>query len=99
MQAYRWLACQHCGIDDGTVCGAHSNWAVHGKGKSIKASDDRCASLCAMCHHDIDQGKHLSEQERKSIWWQAHVRTIHLLRCMGVWPRDICPPDTSRNPF
>jgi hypothetical protein len=47
MKAYRLICCQHCGRDDGTVCGAHSNWAVHGKGRSIKASGSSGSSPAA----------------------------------------------------
>ena len=88
MEAYRAIPCQHCGRDDGTVCGAHSNWAEHGKGKSIKASDVYCASLCSRCHSSIDQGYHLTELERRAIWTQAHIKTVDLLKKMGAWPME-----------
>ncbi len=44
MRAYGKIPCQHCGADDGTVVGAHSNWSCHGKGRGIKARDVYCAS-------------------------------------------------------
>jgi hypothetical protein len=98
--AYRAIPCQHCGIDDGTVCAAHSNWAVHGHGLGIKASDDYCASLCAACHVPIlDQGSKLSELERQVMWWLAHVKTIAELVRRGLWPKAIRVPDTDRCPF
>jgi ferredoxin len=56
MEMYRTIPCQNCGADDGTVCGAHSNLAEHGKGRGIKASDEYCASLCNRCHVWLDQG-------------------------------------------
>lgn len=93
MVAYRAIPCQNCGREDGTVCGAHSNWAEHGKGKSIKASDNYCASLCSRCHSTIDQGYHLSDIERKSIWTLAHIKTVNLLKKLGLWPTEIEYPE------
>lgn len=100
MAAYRSIPCQHCGRDDGTVVGAHSNWACHGHGKGIKASDDFAASLCTACHVPIlDQGSKLSRQERQAMWWLAHVKTIAELVRRGLWPESIRVPDTERCPF
>lgn len=75
----RNFPCQHCGIDDGTVVAAHSNQLRDGKGKGIKASDYRIASLCFKCHAELDQGKNLSKQERLEMWEEAHRKTIALL--------------------
>lgn len=89
MKAYRCIPCQHCGTDDGTVCGAHSNWAEHGKGRSIKASDEFCASLCFRCHSELDQGKHLDADERKAMWTEARRRTVDALTRVNLWPKNI----------
>ena len=99
MKAYRLIPCQHCGANDGTVCGAHSNWAIHGKGMSEKADDNRCASLCFLCHSMLDQGSKLLEDERKALWWRAHVSTLVLLAKHRLWPRDVLFPDIETNPF
>jgi hypothetical protein len=100
MKAYRAIPCQHCGIDDGTVCGAHANWSVFGKGGHIKADDNRAASLCARCHVPIlDQGSHLTRDERKAMFWAAHVRTVERLVHLGLWPASAPIPDTENNPF
>jgi hypothetical protein len=99
MKAYRLIPCQHCGSDDGTVCGAHSNWAVHGKGKSIKADDNRCASLCSTCHGELDQGSRLTENERKALWWTAHQDTVQELLERRLWPKGVPVPDYTTNPF
>lgn len=99
-ESYRLIPCQHCGADDGSVCCAHSNWSVHGKGGGIKADDSRGASLCHNCHILIlDQGKDLDQDQRKAMWWGAHVKTLHLLRRRGLWPSHILIPDTSAYPF
>jgi hypothetical protein len=80
------LPCQCCG-NDYQVQAAHSNWAEHGKGKGIKASDIYCAALCLKCHYEIDQGKNLTKEQRKEIWTNAHIKTIrHLKDC---WPKEI----------
>jgi hypothetical protein len=99
MHAYRLIPCQNCGRDDGTVCGAHSNWAVHGKGKSMKADDNRCASLCWVCHSLLDQGSRLTEDERKAQWWGAHVKTVMELAARGLWPPGVPVPNIACNPF
>lgn len=94
-EAYRLIPCQFegCGIDDGTVCCCHSNWAVHGKGGRIKASDDRAASGCAKCHAELDSGKAWSEAEKQRRFWIAHYLSVTRLVGDGHWPRDIPVPD------
>ena len=99
-EAYRLIPCQHCGRDDGTVCCAHSNWGIHGKGKSIKADDSLGASLCAACHVPLlDQGSALGRAERQALWWAAHVKTVTLLLADGHWPAGVPVPDTSTFPW
>lgn len=92
MEAYRKIPCQHCGSDDGTVCGAHSNWG-YGRGKGIKADDNRCASLCFKCHQDLDQGSRMTKDERVTMWTIAHRRTVRTLLARGEWPMDVPVPD------
>jgi len=84
------LACQNCGIDNG-VQAAHSNWGG-GKGKGIKADDNLVAALCLKCHYEIDQGAHLSKDERKEMWQKAHERTINNLVESNQWPKDVPIP-------
>jgi hypothetical protein len=72
----RQLPCQHCGIDDGTVVAAHSNQLRDGKGRGLKASDYRIASLCYTCHSEIDQGKRLNKADRVQMFEDAHRSTI-----------------------
>ena len=98
-EAYRLIPCQNCGREDGTVCCAHANWAIFGKGGSVKASDDCAASLCFTCHSELDQGAGLSREERKALWWAAHVKTLKLLSDLGLWPAEIPVPDTRTNPW
>lgn len=93
MEAYRAIPCQNCGRDDGTVCGAHSNESRHGKGKGIKADDNRAASLCFICHALLDQGSKLLKAERLTMWFDAHVKTVRELIRRGLWPLAVPIPD------
>lgn len=95
MLAYRTLPCQWCGAEDGTVAPAHSNWSIHGKGRSMKAGDQYCASLCFTCHSGLDQGHAMSEDDRKRMWHEAHVRTVRALMILKRWPAKVPVPDLS----
>jgi hypothetical protein len=99
IEAYRLIPCQFCGYwAKGEIVGAHSNWEVHGKGKSIKASDQFAASACTTCHHELDQGKNWSEAERRRRWWDAHVKSVRRLVAANYWPATVEIPDTSTFP-
>ena len=74
--ACREIPCQLCGAEDGTVVAAHSNQLRDGKGRGLKASDYRIASLCFLCHSEIDQGKDLIRVMRVELWELAHRKTI-----------------------
>jgi hypothetical protein len=68
------LPCQHCGLE-GQTQAAHSNMAVHGKGRSIKASDEFTAALCFACHHDLDAGHGLTKDEKQLMFRNALRKT------------------------
>lgn len=76
LEVVRESPCQHCGVEDGTVVAAHSNFAEDGKGMGIKAHDYKIAALCFRCHMNLDQGKQLGKDERKKMWQNAHNKTI-----------------------
>jgi hypothetical protein len=82
------LCCQHCGAD-GCTQAAHSNWAFHGKGRGIKASDQYTAALCHFCHYELDQGKNLSRLERQALWFNAWHKTVAKLQQQGKWPKGV----------
>ena len=63
-------------MQDGTIVAAHSNQLRDGKGRGLKASDFRIASLCYSCHTEIDQGQRLNKSERVEMWEAAHRSTI-----------------------
>jgi hypothetical protein len=81
------LSCQSCGMDNG-IQAAHANWGG-GRGRSIKADDNLIASLCFNCHAELDQGKNLSKDERQAMWTTAHLKTIHKLVSLGLWPDKV----------
>ena len=86
------LPCQLCGSQH-IVQAAHSNWAQWGgKCKAKKASDEYTAALCAVCHHEIDQGSKWSKEERQKAWTIAHINTVAALVDSGQWPEDVPVP-------
>ena len=76
LRACRYLPCQICGAEDGTVVAAHSNQQRDGKGMGHKAADYRIAALCSQCHAEIDQGIGYTKELRRELWEQAHRKTL-----------------------
>lgn len=97
LDAVHQIRCMHCGYPGGSEP-AHSNWAVHGKCKAKKASDVYIAALCHADHAELDQGKTLTEAERQSMWWNAHVKTVQALVMLNLWPHDVPVPNIKRKP-
>ena len=91
MKLVRNLPCQNCGTDDGTVCGAHTNWGG-GKGRSIKADDNLIAALCHRCHMMIDQGT-MPKADRQELWERAHLKTVEQMVFIGLWPDEVPLPN------
>lgn len=79
------LPCQNCYIE-GQTQAAHSNWAEHGKGRGIKASDEFTAALCQTCHMELDSGARLSKDQRRMLWQMAYQRTVNKLKSQNLWP-------------
>jgi beta-glucanase (GH16 family) len=75
LRAVSSLDCQICGIS-GMTQAAHANWGVYGKGMGQKAHDCFVAALCQHCHHEIDQGKELTKEERQQQWESAWRATL-----------------------
>jgi len=76
LELARLLPCQICGTEDGTVVAAHSNQLRDGKGRGLKSSDFRIASLCFRCHAEADTSSTLTKVARIEMWEQAHRATI-----------------------
>lgn len=98
LEACRALACQSCGSENGTIVAAHSNWAVHGKGKSVRADDNRVAAMCWRCHHELDQCGDESNGAKQAWWWDCHVKTVNKLVMRGLWPKGVPVPETGEPP-
>ena len=88
MEAYRKIPCQNCYIE-GQTQAAHSNWAEHGKGRGIKASDEFTAALCQKCHTELDQGARLTKDQRRMLWQMAHQKTVNKLKGLNLWPKEL----------
>lgn len=60
---------------------AHSN---RDRGKSQKSAPWLTAALCPYCHHEIDNGKTLSQDARRALMDRAIVLTHDALARRGV---------------
>jgi len=82
------LPCQNCYIE-GQTQAAHSNLAEHGKGRSIKASDEYVAALCQKCHYELDQGGRLNKEQKRNLFMMAYGKTRAKLYAAGLWPDEL----------
>lgn len=69
----RKLPCVRCGNPNSQA--AHSNSAKHGKGRSIKASDQFTIPLCATCHAAFDRFELGSRAESEVMFEKWLVKT------------------------
>lgn len=86
------LPCQNCGLE-GQTQAAHSNMATHGKGRSIRSSDQFTAALCFACHHELDAGHNLTKAQKQKMFIDALNSTWYELM-----KRDLVVLDTP-NPL
>ena len=78
LAAIRKLPCIRCGNPNSQV--AHSNSAKHGKGRSIKASDEFTISLCFKCHAAFDRfelGNRAESEAMFEKWWVKVNRMLN----------------------
>lgn len=73
----RKLPCVRCGNLDSQA--AHSNSAKHGKGRSIKASDEFTVSLCFKCHAAFDRFELGNRAESEAMFERWLVRVNRML--------------------
>lgn len=73
----RKLPCVRCGSPDSQA--AHSNSAKHGKGRSIKASDEFTVPLCHSCHHKFDTFQLGNRAESEAMFDQWLVKVDRML--------------------
>ncbi|MFX1824745.1 hypothetical protein [Acinetobacter sp. AS5] len=77
LAAIRKLPCIRCGNPHSQA--AHSNSAKHGKGRSIKASDQFTVSLCFKCHAAFDRFELGNRAESEAMFDQWLVRVNRML--------------------
>jgi hypothetical protein len=77
MSAMKHFCCARCGIDDGTICGAHRDSQDAGKGRGIK-SHDLVAALCHKCNQLMTVDKSLTKNERDWMWDRAFYETMRI---------------------
>lgn len=80
----RKLPCVRCGNPHSQA--AHSNSAKHGKGRSIKASDEFAVPLCHSCHFKFDTFQLGNRAESEAMFDQWLVKTELM---MGVEDKEI----------
>ena len=73
----RKLPCVRCGNPNSQA--AHSNSAKHGKGRSIKASDEFTVPLCHSCHFQFDTFQLGNRVESEAMFDQLLVRVNRML--------------------
>lgn len=78
MNIYRskkWLASVGQ-IEQCVLCGRWGAQVAHmneGKGMGMKTDDCATAAICQECHHEIDNGSHLSREERRCLMNRCEV--------------------------
>ncbi len=77
LAAIRTLPCVRCGNPNSQA--AHSNSAKHGKGRSIKASDEFIVPLCHSCHFQFDAFQLGNRAESEEMFDQWLVRVERML--------------------
>ena len=78
LAAIRKLPCVRCGNPNSQA--AHSNSAKHGKGRSIKASDQFTIPLCAICHAAFDRFELGNRAESEAMFEKWLVKTELMMR-------------------
>ena len=73
LAAIRKLPCIRCGNPNSQA--AHSNSAKHGKGRSIKSSDQFTVSLCHSCHFQFDTFQLGNRAESEAMFEKWLVKT------------------------
>jgi len=82
----KWLSAIH-EIEACVLCGAWGVQAAHSnqdRGMGQKASDSLCAAICPECHTEIDNGRHLTQEQRRARLDRAIVLTLDQLTRRGL---------------
>lgn len=66
-------SCIACGADDGTIVLAHRN---EGKASMLKVDDFLALELCLRCHANYDQGRDMTQAERRAFFNEHYPKQI-----------------------
>ena len=77
LAAVRKLPCVKCGNPNSQA--AHSNSAKHGKGRSIKSSDQFTIPLCFKCHAAFDRFELGNRVDSEAMFDQWLIKTNRML--------------------
>ena len=78
----RKLPCVRCGNPNSQA--AHSNSAKHGKGRSIKSSDQFTVSLCHSCHFQFDTFQLGNRVESEAMFEKWLVKVDRMLNLKDI---------------
>jgi hypothetical protein len=81
----KWFAAV-ASLETCSLCGQHGVQVAHrneGRGLGQKSAAHMTAALCPACHHDIDNGHHLLQTERRARMDRAIVITHDRLIRVG----------------
>lgn len=65
-----------CHGDVATVVPCHANWSAYGKGMGIKARDEYTVPGCMHCHAELDAGRYLTKEEKRTVWESAFAEWL-----------------------
>lgn len=77
-----------CNNDPSTTVACHSNWSDHGKGGARKADDEYTVWGCSACHALLDQGSHLTADEKRASFEAALHRQAHAFARIAADPTE-----------
>ena len=78
LAAVRSLPCVKCGNPNSQA--AHSNSAKHGKGRSIKSSDQYTIPLCFKCHAAFDRFELGNRAESEAMFDRMYEKTNRMMQ-------------------
>jgi len=94
----RWYAAV-ASLETCSLCRAYGVQVAHrneGRGLGQKSSYHLTAAICPPEHYEIDNGKTMTQAERRAAWNAAYVDTVNRLIAVGrlVWrgalPASFC---------
>jgi len=85
----QWFAAV-ASLESCVLCHSYGVQVAHrneGRGLGQKSKPWNTAALCPTCHHELDNGKHLDQDQRRSAMDRAIVETHNKLMELNRWPK------------